>query len=397
MVIRVMAALAALAGASLACADNAFVPTQVDGAAGSATAIAHWQIQSSAKAQQSGAEVSSAGFSTRDWYPVSGRATVMAGLLENDTYKNVFYSDNLRAAEEPDSSGNVFVIPWWYRTEFSLVEAGREVRTLLRINGIIASADVWLNGNLVADQAAVAGAYPVHELDVTRWVRAGINTLALRVLPADPRSSLSIGWVDWNPTPPDNNMGPWRGVDIVRRGPVELGSPQVTSTLLLPDLSRAALTVKVQARNPDASAHDTTITGVLAGVSLRRMIHLAPGETQTVSFSPKTDPRLDLKGPQIWWPVGMGAHPLYTLQMAAAVDDVVSDRASATFGIRSVSSHLTQQGYQQFVINGKPVLIRGAGWAPDMFLRDDPKRLETEFSYVVNLGLNTLRLSLIHI
>ena len=106
-------------------AEGAFAPTRVDGDAGSATAIAHWQIQSSAKAQQSGAEVSSAGFSTDGWYPVSGRATVMAGLLENGTYKNVFYSDNLRAAEEPDSSGNVFVIPWWYRTEFTLVEGRR--------------------------------------------------------------------------------------------------------------------------------------------------------------------------------------------------------------------------------------------------------------------------------
>jgi exo-1,4-beta-D-glucosaminidase len=386
-----MAALAALAGASLACAENAFAPTRVGGDAGSATAIAHWQIQSSAKAQQSGAEVSFAGYSTRDWYPVSGRATVMAGLLENGKYENLFYGDNLRAAEEPDSSGNVFVIPWWYRSEFTLVEGGRETRTLLRINGMIASADVWLNGNLVAEQAAVAGAYPVHELDVTRWVHAGINTLALRVHPADPRSSLVVGWVDWNPTPPDNNMGPWRGVEIVRTGPVEIRFPQVTSTLSLPDLSRAVLTVKVQARNLDASAHDATITGVVAGVSLRRTIHLDPGQTQTVSFSPKSDPGLDLNHPQVWWPVGMGAHPLYSLQMAAAVDDAISDRASATFGIRSVSSHLTQQGYHQFVINGKPVLIRGAGWAPDMFLRDDPKRMETEFSYVVNLGLNTIR------
>jgi exo-1,4-beta-D-glucosaminidase len=390
-IVRVVVALALLARASLAPAEGVYSPTRVDGDLGSATTITHWQIQSSAKAQQSGAEISSAGYSTGDWYPVSGRATVMAGLLENGTYKNVFYSDNLRAAEEPDSSGNVFVIPWWYRTEFTLVEGGRETRTLLRINGIIASADVWLNGNLIAEQAAVAGAYPVHELDVTRWVRAGTNTLALRVHPADPRLSLSIGWVDWNPTPPDNNMGPWRGVDIVRRGPVEIGYPQVTSTLSPPDLSRAALTVKVQARNLDASAREATITGVVAGVSLRRTIHLDAGQTQTVSFSPKSDPGLDLNHPQVWWPVGMGAHPLYTLQMAAAVDDVISDRASSTFGIRSVSSHLTQHGFRQFVINGKPVLIRGAGWAPDMFLRDDPKRMETEFSYVVNLGLNALR------
>jgi len=229
--IRVMAALAALAGTSLACAEGAFAPTRMDGEAGSLTAIAHWQIQSSAKAQQSGAEVSLAGFSTRGWYPVSGRATVMAGLLENGTYENVFYGDNLRAVEEPDASSYVFVIPWWYRTEFTLPEGARETRTSLRINGLIASADVWLNGHLVAEQAAVAGAYPVHELDVTPWVHAGINALALRVHPADPRRSLSISWQDWNPRPPDNNMGPWRGVDIVRTGPVQIRFPQATSTL----------------------------------------------------------------------------------------------------------------------------------------------------------------------
>ncbi|HEY1890554.1 MAG TPA: glycoside hydrolase family 2 TIM barrel-domain containing protein [Steroidobacteraceae bacterium] len=386
-----LAAVAALASGPLACAATPFAPTRVDGGAGSTTAIASWEIQTSAKAQQGGADISAAGFSTQGWYPVSGRATVMAGLLENGTYRNVFHGDNLRAASEPDSSGSVFVVPWWYRTEFTVGKGTRAIRTLVRINGMIASADVWVNGHLVADHAAVAGAYPVHEFDVTRWVHAGSNGLALRVRPGDPRTSLSIGWVDWNPTPPDNNMGPWRGVDIVRAGPVELRFPQVTSTLSLPDLAQAALTVSVQARDLDTVAHDATITGVVAGVSLRRTIHLAPGQTLTVSFSPAADPGLNLTHPRVWWPIGMGAHPLYGLQMAAAVDGAISDRAGTTFGIRSVSSRLTSQGYRQFIINGKPVLIRGAGWAPDMFLRDDPKRMEAEFSYVRNLGLNAIR------
>jgi exo-1,4-beta-D-glucosaminidase len=234
--IGMMMALASLTPASFAWAEGAFAPTRVADGAGSATAITHWQIQSSAKAQVGGAEVSSASFSTRDWYPVSGRATVMAGLLENGKYENVFYGDNLRAVEEPDASGTMFVIPWWYRTEFTVTEGARGIRTLLRINGMIPSADVWLNGQLVADRAAVGGAYPVHEVDVTRWVHAGSNTLALRVYPGDPRTSLSIGWVDWNPTPPDNNMGPWRGVDILRTGPIEIRFPHVTSALSLPDL-----------------------------------------------------------------------------------------------------------------------------------------------------------------
>ena len=385
------AALGAFAAMPLACAAAASVSTRVDGGAGSTTAIAHWEIQESARAQQSGAEVSSAGYATRGWYLVSGRATVMAGLLENGTYKNIFYGDNLRTAQPPDSSGDLFVVPWWYRTELTVTNAAPGMRTLLRINGVIASADVWVNGHQVADQGAVAGAYPVQEFDVTPWVHAGSNALALLVHPADPRTSLSIGWVDWNPTPPDNNMGPWRGVDIVRTGPVELRFPQVTSTLSLPDLAHAALSVTVDARNLDGVAHDATITGVVAGVSLGRTIHLAPGQTESVSFSPKTDRGLDLSQPKVWWPAGMGAHPLYRLQMAAAVDGAISARTGATFGIRSVSSHLTPQGYRQFVINGKPVLIRGGGWAPDMFLRDDPKRMEDEFSYVLNLGLNAIR------
>ncbi len=352
----------------------------------SSLAIDHWQIQSSSKAPEGGAEVSSPGYSTKGWYPVSGRATVLAGLLENGKYENVFYSDNLRAAAEPESAGLPFVVPWWYRTEFNVAESAQESRTLLRINGLIPRADVWLNGNLIADKTTIAGAYPVHEIDVTRWVHKGSNTLALRVYAGDPRTDLILGWVDWNPAPPDNNMGPWRGVDIVRTGPVQLRFPRVTADLSLPDLARAALTVKVEARNLDASAHDATIKGVVAGVPIQRTVHLAAGETQTVSF-----PSFDIKHPQVWWPVGMGAHPLYPLQMSAAVGDALSDETQASFGIRSVSSHLTSQGHVQFVINGRPVLIRGAGWAPDMFLRADGKRLETEFSYVLNLGLNAIR------
>ena len=382
--------------APAALAQTAYAPTQISVDVGSTNAIDHWQIQDSAKAQQGGADISSTGFSTEGWYPVSGRATVMAGLLENDAFKSstfkndVFYSDNLRAVQVPDSSGNLFVTPWWYRAEFKLPKQQPGQHTILRTNGIIASADVWINGHLVADHADVAGAYPVHGFDVTRWVHTGTNVLAMRVHPADPRMSLSMGWVDWNPTPPDNNMGPWRGVDIVQAGPVQLSYPYVLSTLS-PDLARATLVAKVEAKNLDTVTHDATITGTVAGVPVQQTIHLAAGQTQVVSFSSSTTPGLALDHPKIWWPVGMGEHPLYPLEMTAAVDGAASDRVTATFGIRSVSSNLTKQGYRQFFINGKPLLIRGGGWAPDMFLRDDPTRMEAEFSYVLNLGLNTIR------
>jgi exo-1,4-beta-D-glucosaminidase len=138
-------------------AGETFAPTAVARGAGSSVEIAHWQIQSSAKAQQGGAEISSGGFTAADWYPVSGRATVMAGLLENGKYPDVFHDDNLRAVEVPDAGHHQFVVPWWYRTQFNLTNV-RGLHTLVRSNGLIASADVWVNGHEVASHADVAGA-----------------------------------------------------------------------------------------------------------------------------------------------------------------------------------------------------------------------------------------------
>jgi len=375
----------AVSTASMADAQTPYAPTQVAPDAGSITRIEHWQMQDSAKAQQDGAAISSASYATTEWYPVSGRATVMAGLLENNVFKNdVFHGDNLRAVQVPDSSGNLFVTPWWYRAQFTLSKEPGQKHTVLHTNGIIASADLWVNGHQVADHSELAGAYPVHDFDVTRWVHAGANVLALRVHPGDPRISLSMGWVDWNPTPPDNNMGPWRGVEIAQTGAVELSAPQVQS-MLSPDLSHATLAVKITAKNLDTVAHDATISGSVADSPLQQTVHLAPGQMQVVTFASALD------HPKIWWPVGMGEHPLYRLELAASVNGATSDRASTNFGVRSVTSTLTKQGYRQFFVNGKPLLIRGGGWAPDMFLRDDPARMEAEFGYVLNLGLNAIR------
>ena len=388
---QAIATLGLLLGASLAHADGAAPPTAVDPLAGTTTAIARWSIQSVAKAQQSAEAISAVGFPAEAWFPVSGRATVMAGLLENAVYKDVFYGDNLRTVQDPDASGTPFMVPWWYRSEFTLAKSPPGMHTLLRINGMIPAADVWLNGRLVADRTQIAGAYPVQLLDVTRWVHDGTNALALKVPPADSRTSLSIGWVDWNPEPPDHNMGPWRGVDVLRKGPVELLYPRVNATPTLPDLARAPVNVKVTVRNLDGQAHDAVITGEVAGVALRRTLHLEGGQVQEIAFSPASDPGLELQHPRIWWPVGMGEHPLYQWHLTATVDGAVSDEAGASFGVRSVTSHLTPQGGAQFMVNGQPVLIRGAGWTPDMFLRDDAKRMETEFAYVLDLGLNTIR------
>ena len=359
---------------------------QTIAAGAAATRIAGWKIQSSSEVQVGGRAVSQPGFSTQGWYPVSAQATVFAGWLENGKYSHVFAGTRLRQV----NAGH-FRVPWWYRADFILPESEAGTHTFIRTDGIIPDADLWLNGVKIADRALVAGAYSVHELDVTQTVHPGINTLAVGVYPADPERDLVSSWIDWNPAAPDNNMGLWRGVDVVRSGEVSLHDPQVTAELALPQLDHARLTIKVAVRNEDTRGHAVTVSGEVAHVRLQRRIYLKPRQTRTVTFDSGTTPALDLSHPKVWWPAGMGAHPLYTLTLTARVEGAVSDQAGTTFGIRDVRSRLTQQGYRQFVVNGMPVLIRGAGWAPDMFLRNQPKRLAEEFAYVRDLGLNAIR------
>jgi exo-1,4-beta-D-glucosaminidase len=53
---------------------------------------------------------------------------------------------------------------------------------------------------------------------------------------------------------------------------------------------------------------------------------------------------------------------------------------------------LNEKGYRQFKINGHNILIRGAGWAPDMLLNASDERIEQELRYVRHMNLNTVRL-----
>src|SRR5438094_435157 len=88
----------------------------------------------------------------------------------------------------------------------------------------------------------------------------------------------------------------------------------------------------------------------------------------------------------------MGEQQQYSLSIAVDVNGTESDRADVRFGINEFTSELTAKGHRLFRVNGKPILIRGGGWASDMLLRPkSPARLEAEFRYVKEMGLNTIR------
>jgi exo-1,4-beta-D-glucosaminidase len=346
--------------------------------AGSAAAIPGFLIQSSSKVTNDAA-VSRPGFPTTGWYPVGPRSTVFAGLLANGKYADPFYSTNMKSANTSD-----FTVPWWYRADLTVGNDG--LRTALDFSGVLSAADVWVNGTEVATKSTIAGAYPRHELDITGRLHAGTNSVAFKVYPNDPNKNLTMGWIDWVQIPPDRNMGIVRDVVVRRNADVALRNLHVLTKLTVPALDHANLTVKADVRNDSASAVHATVAGTVAGVPVSQPADLSAHQTKTLTIA------VPLDNPKVWWPVGMGGQPLYDADLSVSVSGAVSDQAHERFGIRDVKSGLNSNGSRTYAINGRPLLIRGGGWSPDLFLRWNATYAANRLHYARDLGLNTIRL-----
>ncbi len=59
--------------------------------------------------------------------------------------------------------------------------------------------------------------------------------------------------------------------------------------------------------------------------------------------------------------------------------------------MREITSVYDSSGHRVFQVNHKNILIRGGGWATDLFFRTSEQRYRYEFQYMLHMGLNTVR------
>ena len=363
-----------------------------------------WSIQSSAKLEVKGESLSTPQFTPKGWYPASVPTTVLGALIENKVYPDPYFGMNLRAihgttypigdnfSNFPMPRESPFHVPWWYRKEFRLPSAYQEKTVWLHLDGINFRANVWLNGKLIGDAKDVAGSFRFFEFNVSGVVKhREANVLAVEVFPPQP-DDLAITWVDVNPSPADKDMGLWQDVYLTMSGPVALRYPQIVSRLNLPSLERAQLTVTALLHNTTQAEVKGVLKGEIEKVSFQRDVSLRPQETRLITFTPENFPQLNIRHPRVWWPWQLGEPEIYTLRIAYESKGRVSDSQQVDFGIREVSSEITSQGHRVFMINGKRLLVRGAGWWSDMFLRSSPERQEAELRYFRDMNLNVLRM-----
>ncbi len=362
-----------------------------------------WAIQSSADVHDSPAVISAADYKADGWYPASLPSTVLNALVESHVYPDPYAAMNLRqisGTSYPISSNfsNALMPPdspfrrsWWYRTSFG-VPSDYKGRTIwLGFDGINFRANVWMNGKQIASSTQMAGAWRLFEYDVTAAAKPGeSNALAIEVFPPQPHD-LAITFVDWNPLPPDKDMGLWRDVYLSASGPAAIRYPAVFTTLNSPANDQASLTVRCEVRNAAAHAVDGVLRGRIEKVEFEQPVKLVAHETRVIHFNAEQFPQLKIANPRLWWPAQVGTQELYPLELTFEIGGKPSDASRIQFGIREVTSEVDKQGHRLFRINGKNILVRGAGYTFDMLLRSSPERQEAELRYVRDMNLNAIR------
>ena len=283
---------------------------------------------------------------------------------------------------------------WWYRTEFTPPPGFREHwHQHLLFEGIDLFGQVFVNGTLAG---TAKNAFHTHEFDVGSLLRDGPNELVVRVtsgmelapasppvpfdMPNTPPEVLSLyavrmfdryrflrkpayaaaGW-DWcDPLP---NIGIWRGVRLEGRSQVVIHHVRLDTVI---QTNQVALEGEVILENLHLWSEIPAILELRLdppeGESLVQRIALG---TQ-IGHSP-VPCRMIIPDPQLWWPNGMGAQPLYRLTIRVLCGNRETDRRLQTIGLRTIEldrSPLPEGERFCFKVNGHRVFCKGGNWEP---------------------------------
>ncbi|SHJ28911.1 glycoside hydrolase family 2 [Pseudozobellia thermophila] len=345
-----------------------------------------WKLKSASEVGETGDLVSTRASILDDGLPAQVPTTVLAALVNNGVYDRPYYADNLK-----NIPTDPFKVPWWYLTTFELTEVQAPLFAHLNFDGINYKANVWLNGHQVADSNTINGAYRRTAFDISTYTKEGENILAIEVIPPKP-GDFSIGFVDWNPAPPDGNMGVFRPVTLELHGGVLVKNPFVRSHIRHEPEPEADLFISAELTN----FHDRPIAGDLlveiGDIRFEVPLNLPSKAKSTIEIGPDDHPELRIRNPRLWWPVGMGEPHLYPLKLTFAARQEVWSCAETRFGIREVTDYWLNEIHRGFRINGQNVLIKGAGWTDDLLLMDTHDKIEAQVNYVRHMNLNCIRL-----
>jgi len=369
---------------------------------------ADWKCRQVSQVNVPGEEISKTTYSVSEWMPAVVPGTVLTTLLTNKQIPDPYYGTNNERIPDIYKTGPDYYT-YWFVTDFKeKPENGKQ--TWLNFRGVNYSCDVFLNEHKLNEKPQV-GMFLRYKYNITKFLaKNGRNRLAVIVHPPIPVGQANggqggdgmiahsvtnqyvLGW-DWVCPVKDRNTGIWDKVSIKNTGVVNINDPQVIT--VVPGKRNVegvqdAVVIKVSAMLENASAD--TVHGVLQynleGNDIKEEVSLLPYEKKIVLL-----PELNLSNPELWWPNGHGAQPLYTINLQILSNNKVSDEYPVTFGVREIKTKWNDSTQsREVLINGQPIFVKGGNWiVSDAMLRLSKERYDAEVRMQRDMNLNFLR------
>jgi beta-mannosidase len=300
---------------------------------------------------------------------------------------------------------------WYYRRQFQVPTSASSQYVFLCFDGLGYYSKVWLNGELLGRHEGMFGG-PMVEVS-QRLRQKGPNELIVETrapsygLPTWNYKSLEDAIVPWgigggHPYVTGNSgigtkeflpFGIWRDVRLEIVPPTHMERPFLVTQDANSREARLALTAEVMVNTHSlnfqlhpwkdailgayrdawtskrvATPLDLQIQFFEKGGAQPVLNHTFPLQLYEGRNWIKEEIRFP--SPKLWWPNGMGKPNLYTVRLALMSEGRRVDNLEFEFGIRTIrtvpsAGPRTQDRWEnwQFVVNGRPLFIKGVNWA----------------------------------
>ncbi len=319
--------------------------------------------------------------------PGTAVATTQAGF-DDSAWRtlNLPHDWGIEGAFKQEYPGETGKLPWWgvawYRKHFTSPVADAGKRVYLDVDGAMAYATVWLNGQFVGGWPY---GYASWRLDLTPYLKTGAdNVLAIRV--ENPENSSR-----WYP-----GGGIYRNVWLVKTSPVHIA--QYGTFVTTPSITKDAATVDVKV-NIENHALETQVQ-VATAIYALDAAGLKTGEpvaTSTPSYPTKIvagrqaliAQSLVVTHPQLWSP---RTPRRYVAVTTITEKNKIADVIETPFGIRSIAFDPARG----FLLNGERVPIQGVCDHHDLGALGaalNVRALERQLEILREMGVNAIRTS----
>lgn len=331
-----------------------------------------------------------------EWIPAQVPGCIHTDLLAAGKIADPFYRDNEKSVQWIGETD------WLYRRAFDVdAETFAHQKIILRCEGLDTLATIRVNDQ---ELGKTDNMFRTWEFDAKPLLRVGENKIEIFIAsPAKFVDALEkkrgenkgvtgrawlrkqpchFGW-DWAPTL--ITSGIWRNISLEA-----VDQARLDDVLILQDHSaknHVTLTVKVSAQDVASTKLRARFSVLHDGKKIsKKSINLSDG---------KGEGELVIKNPQLWWPNGMGARPLYHVRVDLLdAENQAIDTATKRIGLRTLA--LVEQTKEQplhFVVNGVPFFAKGANWIPlDSFSnRVTAEKLRQYIADAVAVNMNMLR------